>query len=126
MISSVTIDLFQAYCLEVFNCELVLNNLNLPEDEIRIVHIRSLQQGKGNGTNCMSWLLSMFAQYGVKKVHVHASPLGGMNPEMREEKCRRLVDWYRGFGFESIEVNWCGDWIANVDMEKKLCPTITR
>lgn len=117
-LSKVTIDLFQAYCLEVFNCELVLENLT--GDEIRIVHIRSLQQGKGNGTNCMSWLLSMFAQYGIKKVHVQASPLGGMKPEERDRKCRRLVDWYRGFGFESVEVNWCGDWVANADMEKKL------
>lgn len=63
----------------------------------------------------------MFAHYGVKRVHVQASPIGGMNPVEREEKCRRLVNWYRGFGFESVWVNQCGEWVANVDMEMKLC-----
>lgn len=69
----------------------------------------------------MSWLLSMFNQYGIKKVHVQASPLGGMSKKNRDSECNRLVNWYRRFGFVVVGFYGPDEFVANAEMEMKLC-----
>ena len=119
-ISQVTIDLIQPYCLDFYNCELILTQLNLPTDEIRIVHLKSLEPNSGNGTKTLCWLISMLPKYQIKKIHLQASPLGGMSKEERDAGCSRLVKFYRKLGFKVVGFSEQGGFVANVDMELEL------
>ena len=119
-ISQVTIDIIQTYCLAIFNCELVLNQLNLPANEIRIVHLKSLEPNSGNGTKALYWLIFILPKYQIKKIHLQASPLGGMSKEERDAGCSRLVKFYRKFGFKVVRFSGPDTFVANVDMELKL------
>ncbi len=62
----------------------------------------------------------MLPKYNIKKIHLQASPLGGMSKQERDTKCSRLVKFYRKFGFDTVGFSGSGGCIANVDMELEL------
>ncbi|MDD3724676.1 MAG: hypothetical protein PHV83_04005 [Bacteroidales bacterium] len=85
---------------------------------VTIDSFRSKIKNVGNGTDCMRYLLSVFADLCINTIHLNASPLGGMDAKTRQLETLRLCNWYSRFGFDVVKYNYCGEYIANAEMVK--------
>lgn len=109
------LQLLQASCDELYCCETSLSYY--PQtNSVAIVSFRSREPGKGNGTLCLRYLLSMLKSMGIKSVTVQASPLGGMSAQRRQLLVLKLCNWYARFNFDMIQYNFCGRYISSGDL----------
>lgn len=65
--------------------------------------IVSYEPSKGNGTKCMEYILKALKKKGIKKLYLIASPFSYQ--PFGDEHERRLINWYKRFGFKLLKDN---------------------
>jgi hypothetical protein len=104
-------------CREEFGCDVVLSRWDPVTSSVVLSQIISQTPGKGNGTQCIKYLLQELERIGVKKIWLLACPIGAASPKKQEEGVIKLAEWYHRFGFEFVRYSKCGDYISNAEME---------
>lgn len=91
------IKFIEKYCLLFYKCDIFLLNR---DKRIIIGSLKSLNPQKGNGRNCLKFIINICIKFGIEKIQLTVQPLDELNNN--EDYINMLEQFYFSEGFRRV------------------------